>query len=82
MGRLSCLCSSAVARSPWYGAVSSRVAGPGAASAGTRSDGPVTSLIVKSSRRWKRNASSTNLSWVGLIRSGPTFASANLISMV
>jgi len=35
-------------------------------------------MIVNSSRRWKRNASSANLSWVGLTRSGPAFASANL----
>ena len=42
---------------------------------------PVASQVItvrRQSRRRKRNASSTNQSWVGLIRSGPTFASQNL----
>ena len=43
-----------------------------------RGDGPATSMIMNCSERWKRNASSMNLSWVGLIWSGPAFASANL----
>ena len=46
--------------------------------ASPRSDGPATSVIMNCSERWKRNASSMDRSWVGLIRSGSAFASANL----